>query len=62
MKTNFSRELLVANQLRDLLQDRLPGSSLRVRLAGKYELDRPLGIVHHRSQPVDVRKDELARL
>ena len=52
----------MAHQLRDLLQHLLAGFVAGMRLAGKNELHRTLGIVHHGSQLFDVGQNQIGPL
>src|SRR5208282_4984757 len=56
------RELGVAHQLRNLLQDLLAGLVVRMGFSGKYKLHRTLGVVDHQRQPLNVRQNEVGAL
>src|ERR1700683_4922868 len=58
----FVGELRIAHQVGDLLQHFLAGFVQRVRLAGKNKLHRTFWIVDHRSQPLNVFKDQIGTL
>ena len=56
-ENKFVAELRVAHHLRDLLQHALARLIERMRFAGKNKLHRPLRIVDHRSEALDVGKN-----
>src|SRR5579859_958272 len=58
----FLAELGIAHHLRDLLQHALAGFVQRMRFTCKYELNRAVGIIHHRCQLLDIAENEIRTL
>ncbi len=61
-ENKFVAKLRVAHHLRNLLKHALARFVERVRFAGENKLNRPLRIVDHRSQTLDVRKNQICAL